>query len=183
MPSYKAPVADTLFVLKDVLGYERYNNLPGFSDASPDVLEAILAESAKLAEEIMQPSNRIGDVALAPFIRAHFGQEMVDYAVQPFVSGIYAGDPEKLSTRHAFPRLWQFEKEHGSLLRGQIAAARQRRAQGLSRLPRLLSFRRGLQALPDALAARLPSGTALLKVRVDGIVPTGPRWTVHWHDG
>lgn len=127
--------------------------------------------------------NRIGDIALAPFIRAHFGQEMVDYAVQPFVSGIYAGDPEKLSTRHAFPRLWQFEKEHGSLLRGQIAAARQRRAQGLPRMPRLLSFRRGLQTLPEALAARLPSGTALLKTRVDGVVPTGPRWTIHWHDG
>lgn len=127
--------------------------------------------------------NRIGDVALAPFIRVHFGQEMVDQAVQPFVSGIYAGDPEKLSTRHAFPRLWQLEKEHGSLLRGQIALARQRRAAGLPRMPRLISFRRGLQALPEALAAGLPRGTALLKTRVDGLVPAGSRWTIHWHDG
>ncbi|WP_274630145.1 acyl-CoA dehydrogenase C-terminal domain-containing protein [Arvimicrobium flavum] len=61
MPIYRAPVADTLFVLNDVLGYERYANLPGFADASGDVLEAILAEGARLAEEVIQPTNRIGD--------------------------------------------------------------------------------------------------------------------------
>jgi oxygen-dependent protoporphyrinogen oxidase len=175
-----SPAAKNRYLVRDG-GLVPLPMSPGAFLRSP--LFSLGAKLRALQEIFSARRNRIGDVALAPFIRAHFGQEMVDYAVQPFVSGIYAGDPEKLSTRHAFPRLWQFEKEHGSLLRGQIAAARQRRAQGLSRLPRLLSFRRGLQALPDALAARLPSGTALLKVRVDGIVPTGPRWTVHWHDG
>ncbi|MEO5321711.1 acyl-CoA dehydrogenase [Mesorhizobium sp. CC13] len=62
MPIFRAPVEDTLFVLNDVLGYERHSNLAGFADASADVLEAILAEGAKLAENVMHPLNRVGDM-------------------------------------------------------------------------------------------------------------------------
>ena len=62
MPSYKAPVADVLFLLNDVLGFERYNHLPGFADVTPDVLEAVLGEGARLCEEIVAPTNRDGDL-------------------------------------------------------------------------------------------------------------------------
>ncbi|MCB1445845.1 MAG: acyl-CoA dehydrogenase N-terminal domain-containing protein, partial [Rhizobiaceae bacterium] len=62
MPVYKAPVDDTLFVLNDVLGLEKYNNLPGFADAAPDMIEAIAGEAAKLSEEVLFPLNRVGDL-------------------------------------------------------------------------------------------------------------------------
>jgi alkylation response protein AidB-like acyl-CoA dehydrogenase len=61
MPSYKAPVESVLFLLKDVLGYERYANLPGFSDAPIDTVEAILGEAGRFCEEVLQPLNRTGD--------------------------------------------------------------------------------------------------------------------------
>ena len=61
MPSYKAPVDDVKFLLNDVFHIDRYSNLPGFSDASPDVVEAILGEAAKLCEQVLTPLNRVGD--------------------------------------------------------------------------------------------------------------------------
>ena len=62
MPIYKAPVEDVNFLFNDVFQIDRYDNLPGFSDASSDVREAILGEAAKLAEEVLQPLNRVGDL-------------------------------------------------------------------------------------------------------------------------
>ena len=61
MPSYRAPVDDVLFLLNDVIGIEKYNNVPGFADATPDLVKAILEEGAKLCEEVLQPLNRVGD--------------------------------------------------------------------------------------------------------------------------
>ncbi len=62
MPIYKAPLEDVYFLLDDVFQIDRYDNLPGFSDASADVREAILNEAAKLSEEVLQPLNRVGDL-------------------------------------------------------------------------------------------------------------------------
>ena len=62
MPTYKAPVDDVMFLLNDVFHIERHNNLPGFADASSDVVEAVLGEAAKLCEEVLTPLNRVGDI-------------------------------------------------------------------------------------------------------------------------
>lgn len=143
----------------------------------------------RLACEIFRrPRIRPSDLSLADFIRAHFGQEIVDYALNPFVAGIYAGDPRRLSARHAFPQLWETEQRHGSLLRGQMAAARQR----VPGAADIFSFPRGLQTLPDTLAARLPAGALSCHARIEALIPASPAdpaaqptraWSVVWNDG
>jgi alkylation response protein AidB-like acyl-CoA dehydrogenase len=61
MPTYKAPVGDVIFLLSDVFHLDRYNNLPGFADATPDLVEAVLDEAAKFCEDVLTPLNRVGD--------------------------------------------------------------------------------------------------------------------------
>lgn len=86
---------------------------------------------------------------LAQFFRRRFSSEIVDYALGPFVAGIYAGDPERLLVSETFPILLQYERDYGSVLRGLI------KNQSVAGRRQSFSFRQGMQTLPDALAAKL----------------------------
>jgi protoporphyrinogen/coproporphyrinogen III oxidase len=95
------------------------------------------------------------DESVAAFTRRKFSRELLDKLVGPFVSGIYAGDPDKLSLRSAFPQLYEAEKSAGSVIRGLLFSARKRSAS--AEKPTLQTFREGNQMLIHALAANLGS--------------------------
>ncbi|MEO6875696.1 MAG: protoporphyrinogen oxidase [Opitutaceae bacterium] len=140
-----------------------------------------LTKLRMLAELASGRRVRVNDLSLEDLIRSHFGQQFVDYALNPFASGVYAGNPQKLSSRFAFPKLWELEQEYGSFLRGQRAVAKTRRARG-EPPPGVVSFINGLHTLPQALADQLPLGTLSLNAPLEELVP-GHRWSVIWHDG
>ncbi|MDF9826721.1 oxygen-dependent protoporphyrinogen oxidase [Ereboglobus sp. PH5-10] len=132
-----------------------------------------------------RPRNRTEDLPLSELAREHYGDEFIDYALNPMVAGIYAGDPEKLSARHAMPFIWDAERSHGSIVRGQIAQMRARRKAGIPKAE-MLSFQNGLQELPDALAAQLPNSALETGARIESISrcessgASEPRWLVRW---
>lgn len=95
------------------------------------------------------------DESVAAFTRRKFSRELLDKLVGPFVSGIYAGDPEKLSLRSAFPQLYEAEKAAGSVIRGLLFSARRRSTS--AEKPTLQTFREGNQTLIQALAENLGS--------------------------
>ena len=149
--------------------------------ASPPQLltTRILSLPAKLRvlAEPLSSSTDDPDETVAALVRRRLGREVLDYLVEPFVAGIYAGDPERLSARAAFPRLVALEAAHGSLLRGARAAARERRAAGGPRDPAIYSFAQGMEALPRTLAAGLGDAVTLgTAVRAVRRVPGG--WAV-----
>jgi protoporphyrinogen/coproporphyrinogen III oxidase len=95
------------------------------------------------------------DESIAAFVHRKFGEQLLNRLVAPFVSGIYAGDPERISLRAAFPQLYEAEKSAGSAIRGMMRAAKSRK--GPRERPTLLSFRRGNETLVRALAQKIGS--------------------------
>jgi oxygen-dependent protoporphyrinogen oxidase len=160
--------------------------------AAGALVTPLLSPGAKLriAAEVLfaRRREREGDVSLADFARGHYGREFVDYALNPLVAGIYAGDPERLSARFAFPFLWEAERSHGSLIRGQVAQMRARLREGGARAE-LVSFGGGVQVLADALAAALPAGAVERGAEVVSLTPVpgargavAGRWRVRWQN-
>jgi oxygen-dependent protoporphyrinogen oxidase len=116
-----------------------------------------------LREPFIPPAPADVEESVAQFVLRRLGQEFLDYAINPMVAGVYAGNPAKLSVKHAFPKLHALEQKYGSLIKGQIRGAKERRARGevSKQDARKLSFDDGLQVLPDTLASHLPDAIQL----------------------
>lgn len=124
-------------------------------------------------------SQQGGEETITQFFARHLGSEVLERLVQPFVSGVYAGDPQKLAVGSAFSRLVAMEAEGGALLPGFMRSRLRKKAAVATPDPRipktrpgeLGSFRHGLQTLPEALASQLGDGVKL-NWTINGFYPT-----------
>jgi oxygen-dependent protoporphyrinogen oxidase len=122
-----------------------------------DFLKTPLFSAAGKLRLLLEPFARRArrEESIAQFVRRRLGREFLDWAIDPFVSGVYAGDPERLSARAATARIYALESKYGSLFIGSVMRRLKGRSTGPAPRGRLISFRRGMHALPQALAETL----------------------------
>lgn len=120
-----------------------------------------------------------GEESIAAFVRRRLGPEFLDWAIDPFISGVYAGDPARLSVQAATPKIHALEARYGSLIRGAVARlVVQRQASGPAPRGHLISLRQGMQTLPERLAAAL-GGRLSLSSPVTGVEALEGHWRAH----
>lgn len=147
---YASKQANKRYILRD----NKLHSLP----MSPQGLikTKLFSGKAKLrlmAEPFIGRSNDGYYQSLAEFVKRRLGREFLDYAINPFVAGVYAGRPEDLSVKSAFPKLYALEEKYGGLIVGTIRSIRERkkRAEVAKQSAKMLSFKNGMIALPKAI--------------------------------
>ena len=135
-----------------------------------------------LAEPFIKAAPADQDQSVAGFVTRRMGRQFLDYGIAALVSGIFAGDPEKLSIRYAFPKVWNLEARYGSLIGGAIKLRKERKRSGeVAYKPRMMSFPDGIETLTRRLAA-----TASADIRTDAeplsLARTDAGWQVGWRD-
>lgn len=106
-----------------------------------------------LREPFVPPYRSDGEESVASFIQRRLGREFLDYGMNPFIAGVYAGDPEQLSVQHALPALYEMEQASGSIIKGQMDI--RSGANSAAETHRMYSFAEGLERLPAAIASSL----------------------------
>ncbi len=129
-----------------------------------------------LKEPFINPGDK-ADECIADFVIRRLGEEILDYAINPFVAGIFAGDPQKLSVKHTFDKLYEFEQEYGSLCKGML---KMRKSSAGKKA--LISFKKGLQTLPRVLHDKLGESVQL-NHRITALKFSESKWQLQFQNG
>ncbi len=151
---YANKEASKRYILRDNMLHPLPMNPPAFIKTR---LFSSKAKTRLFAEPFIGRSKDGYYQSIADFVKRRLGQEFLDYAINPFVAGVYAGNPEELSVKSSFPKLYELEEKYGGLIVGTIKSIRERRqrAEKSKQSARMFSFADGMQKLPNSIASYL----------------------------
>jgi len=141
---------------------ERWHALPsGFISAVTTPLFSVKDKFRILSEPFRKP-GRDPDETIAGMVIRRLGRSYLDYAVDPFISGIYAGDPGQLVTRFALPKLYNLEQNYGSFIKGALRKKKKQKSEQEIKVSReVFSIKGGLKKLIDTLYSEVGSRNVL----------------------
>ncbi|TAE76367.1 MAG: protoporphyrinogen oxidase [Bacteroidetes bacterium] len=128
----------------------------------------------KIYQELKKKKENFDNETLSHFFERRFSKEIVDYALTPFVRGIYAGNPDNLLIEKTFPLLKKYEEEYGSVIRGFIKNKSTERK-------KTISFKNGMRTLPDFIAKKLKNIT--LDCEVENIQKSNEKYIIETNKG
>ena len=175
---YASKQANKRYILRD-------NKLHALPMSPPGLIKTKLfstkAKFRLIAEPFIGRSKDGYYQSLAEFVKRRLGQEFLDYAINPFVAGVYAGKPEELSVKSAFPKLYALEEKYGGLIIGTIRSIRERkkRAEVAKQSAKMLSFKNGMAVLPKAIEKYF-SNNVLLSSEVTSIDKNGKAYSISY---
>ncbi|MGC6424566.1 MAG: protoporphyrinogen oxidase [Lentimonas sp.] len=204
---YLAEEGPNSILIDDARIEEFLNSIPGLSnrivEASPEAKKRFIVRDGKLHAVPMGPLSAIttplwslgsklrvlkeafikkhesdAEESVADFVKRRFGKELCQYAINPLVGGIYAGDPEQLSMRYGFPKIYALEQNYGGLIKGAIAKlCESKKNKDRSVKKRIISFEDGIRELPQKTAEALGEDTHR-NVSIDKIQKADDGWEV-----
>jgi protoporphyrinogen/coproporphyrinogen III oxidase len=144
----------------------------------------LFSPTAKLrliAEPFVKKSKDGYYQSISEFVKRRLGKEFLDYAINPFVAGVYAGNPEELSVKSAFPKLYELEEKYGGLIVGTLRSMRERkrRAEKSKQSAKMFSFKNGMLVLPRAISEYL-NNKVYFESEVTSIQKNGNGYTIHY---
>ena len=142
-------------------------------------LFTIAGKIGLLREPFVKKFPAEAEPSVAEFTTVRMGRDVLDYAINPFMAGVYGGDSSRLSVKYAFAPFWNLEQKYGSVIKGAIRAMKEKKAAGNFFKPVMVSFKGGMKTLVNTLSKNI--GESLeTNAKIISIDLTGSSWQVCW---
>ncbi|SNR59432.1 protoporphyrinogen oxidase [Desulfurobacterium atlanticum] len=134
------------------------------------------------AEYFVPPKEDDSDESLSSFVKRRIGEESLEKLIDPMAAGIFAGDPDRLSVKAAFPAVWHLEKKYGGLIKGLLAMKKEKKDATAGPGGVLMSFKNGVIDLIDALVENI-KGEILTNTTVKKLIKEKDKWKIVYERG